>query len=297
MKVPKLQGTGVALATPFRKDGSIDFMSLEKLVNHVITSGVDYLVVLGTTGETPVLSKDEKRAVVDLVLECNNGRVPVVMGIGGNYTSQVTDTVKEADLSGIEAILTVAPYYNKPNQAGLFQHFKAIAEISPVPVILYNVPGRTGCNISAETCLKLATSYPGNVTAVKEASGNLAQVMAILKDKPEGFMVISGDDALTFPLICLGASGVISVAANAFPLDFSEMVRLALKGKVDEARKLHYKLLPAIDAMFEEGSPAGVKSFLNFMGICPDYLRLPLVPVSRELSRKISEMVSDYQAG
>jgi 4-hydroxy-tetrahydrodipicolinate synthase len=291
MSKPRITGTGVALATPFRSDGSIDFKSLSKLVNHVIEGGVEYLVVLGTTGETPVLSKDEKLAVVDFVLECNNGRVPVVLGIGGNHTSAVLDSLKSTKTDGIEAILSVSPYYNKPNQEGIFQHFRSVAETSPLPVVIYNVPGRTGSNIAAETCLRLARDFRGQIIGVKEASGNIPQVMAILKDKPVDFHVISGDDALTFPIISLGGSGVISVVANAYAREFSDMVRYALSGNYAEARKLHYKLLPMIDAMFAEGSPAGLKAFLNAMGIIPNNLRLPLVPVSKELGKKIEHMV------
>lgn len=287
----RLTGTGVALATPFRTDGSIDFKSLAKLIAYVTDNGVDYLVVLGTTGETPVLSKDEKSALVDFVLETNNGRLPVVVGAGGNHTAAVIHSIKEMNFDGIDAVLSVAPYYNKPTQAGLYQHFKSIAESCPAPLVIYNVPGRTSCNISADTCLKLANDLKDQVVAVKEASGNLLQIMNILKNKPSGFHVISGDDALTYPLISLGASGVISVAANAYPSAFSKMVKLALQGKYSESLEIHYQMLPLIDAMFEEGSPAGVKAFLNVMGILPNNLRLPLVPVSKELARKIEGLV------
>ncbi len=281
------KGTGVALATPFRNDGSIDFNALEKLVSHVIKNGVNYLVVLGTTGETPVLSTDEKNAVVDFIRELNDGKLPVVVGIGGNSTSSVVNTIMETDCTGIDAILSVAPYYNKPGQEGLYRHFKSIAEASPRPVILYNVPGRTGSNISSATTLRLAKDFSGQIVAVKEASGNLQQVMAILKDKPGDFALISGDDALTFPLTTLGGSGAISVIANAFPSHFSRMVSNALEGNLDEARKLHYELFPAYNMLFEEGNPAGVKAFLEVMGIVKNNLRLPLTPVSKELYEKI----------
>ncbi len=285
-------GTGVALATPFRSDESIDFNSLKNLVKHVTENGVNYLVVLGTTGETPVLSGDEKNAVTDLIKEVNNGKLPIVLGIGGNNTSAVLSSLKETDFTGIDAILSVAPYYNKPNQEGLFQHFKAIAGACPVPVILYNVPGRTGSNLAAETVLRLAKECKDQIIGVKEASGNFQQVMAILKDKPEKFLVISGDDAISLPLISLGARGVISVIANAYPAEFSSLVRLALDQKFDEARKIHYDLLPVMGMLFEEGSPAGLKAFLEAMGITGNHLRLPLVPVSKSLNDKIRDFVA-----
>lgn len=294
MLTKKITGTGIAIVTPFRKDGSVDFKSLEKLINYLISGGVNYIVVLGTTGETPVLSKAEKKAIVSSVVEVINRRVPVVMGIGGNNTSEVLDTIKNSSFEGIDAILSVSPYYNKPGQEGIFQHFKVIAEASPLPVIIYNVPGRTGSNISAETCMRLAKGMKGQVVAVKEAGGNMAQIMNISKDKPSGFLLISGDDALTLPIIALGGSGVISVIGNAFPSDFSRMVKLALEGKYEEARKLHFKLLPAIDLAFAEGSPTGIKAFLDVMGIIPNYLRLPLVPASKDLYKRIENYVKNY---
>ncbi len=292
MPEKKFTGTGVAIITPFRKDGSIDFKSFEVHINHLLKNGVDYLVVLGTTGETPVLNKDEKKALVSFVVETAGRKVPVVVGIGGNHTQSVIDTINYTDFTGIDAILSVSPYYNKPNQNGLYQHFKAIAEASPVPVIMYNVPGRTGSNMNAETTVKLAKDFR-QIIAIKEASGNMAQIMNILKDKTASFRMISGDDALTFPMVALGASGVISVIANAFPAEFSSMVKFALNGKIEEARKIHYKLLPLIDAIFSEGSPAGVKAVLDILGICSNYLRLPLIPVSKELFRKLEKMVKD----
>lgn len=295
MPEKKFTGTGVAIITPFRKDGSVDFKSLEKLVNHLIIQGVDYLVVLGTTGETPALSKDEKSAIVSFVVELTNKRVPIVIGIGGNYTNSVLDQIKDADFTGIDALLSVGPYYNKPSQSGYYEHFKAIANVSPVPVILYNVPGRTGSNISAETILKLSNEFKNQIIGIKEASGNFSQVMGIIKNKHSKFNVISGDDALTFPILTLGGAGVISVIANAFPSEFSTMVRLTLKGKLEEARKIHYSLLPFIDAIFAEGSPAGVKAVLDIMGISLNYLRLPLMPVSRDLYKKLEKMVVDLK--
>ncbi len=292
MKKTIFKGTGVALATPFRNDGSVDFNALKKLVNHVTGNGVDYLVVLGTTGEAPVLSKDEKNAIVDFVKEVNDGKLPVVLGMGGNSTSAVLNSIMETDFTGIDAILSVAPYYNKPGQEGMYQHFRSIAEASPVPVILYNVPGRTGSNISAETVVRLANKFKNQIIGVKEASGNLQQVMGIIKDKPEKFLVISGDDAITLPLIALGASGVISVIANAYPGEFSTLVRMALANKAEEARKLQYALMPVFDMLFAEGNPAGLKAFLEQMGLAQNNLRLPLVPVSKGLYEKIKAYVN-----
>jgi 4-hydroxy-tetrahydrodipicolinate synthase len=292
----KITGTGIAIVTPFRKDGSVDFKSLEKLVNFLISGGVNYLVVLGTTGETPVLSKDEKKAIVSSVIEITNRRIPVVMGIGGNNTNELLETIKNTCFDGIDAILSVSPYYNKPGQEGIYRHYKTISEASPLPLILYNVPGRTGSNVSAETCLRVAKELKGQVFAVKEASGNMLQIMNISKDKPAGFLIISGDDALTLPMIAIGGSGVISVIGNAFPADFSRMVKLALEGKYEEARKIHYKILPAIDLAFAEGSPTGIKAFLDVMGIVPNYLRLPLVPASKELYKRIENFIKNYQA-
>jgi len=288
----KFIGTGVAITTPFRKDGSIDFKSLAIHLEYLLKNGIDYLVVLGTTGETPVLNKDEKQALVSFVVETAGKKAPVVVGIGGNHTQSVIDSINETDFTGIDAILSVSPYYNKPNQNGLYQHFKAIAEASPVPVILYNVPGRTGCNLNSETTLKLAKDFR-QIVAVKEASGNMSQIMNLLQDKPGNFRIISGDDALTFPMISLGATGVISVIANAFPAEFSTMVKYALSGKTEEARKIHYRLLPAMEAIFTEGNPAGVKSILEILGISSNYLRLPLVPVSKELYKKLEKIVKE----
>ena len=291
-----ISGTGIAIVTPFRKDGSVDFKALVKHINFIISGGIDYIVVLGTTGETPVLSKDEKKAIVCSVVEAVNNRVPVIMGVGGNNTSEVLDSIKNFSFEGINSILSVSPYYNKPGQEGIYQHFKTISEASPIPVILYNVPGRTGSNVSAETSLRLAKDNKGQIIAVKEASGNLSQIMNILKDKPAGFQVISGDDAFTLPIIALGGSGVISVIGNAFPADFSRMVKLALEGNLKEARKIHYKLLPAIDLAFAEGSPTGIKAFLEVMGIVSNNLRLPLVPASKELYKKIESFAKSYSA-
>ena len=286
----KLKGTGVAITTPFHKDGSINFKGFKKLLEHLIAGKVDYLVPLGTTGESVTLTRDEKIAVLDFVLEIVDKRVPVVAGVGGNNTQEVLKCLSEFDYSGIEAILSVTPYYNKPSQKGLYQHYKMIANESPVPVILYNVPGRTGCNMLAETTLNLASDFE-NIVAVKEASGNMEQIMNIIRDKPEGFLVISGDDAITLPLIAAGADGVISVVANAFPKEFSEMVRLSLKGNFDKARDLHYLLSEITQLLFAEGSPSGIKSALSLMDICEDHLRLPLVNVSKSHSNKLAAAI------
>lgn len=281
-------GTGVALVTPFKSDKSIDYNSLEKLVNYVIDGGVNYLVVMGTTAENPTLSAIEKETVIKFIIEKNASRVPVVLGIGGNNTNVVIENINKIDFKGIDAILSVAPYYNKPNQNGLYEHFAAIAENSSLPIILYNVPGRTGVNISSLTTLKLAKNFK-NIIAIKEASGNLDQIMEIIEKKPDGFEVISGDDGLTLPLISVGVIGVISVVANALPKDFSNMVNLALSSKFNEAKKEHYKMLDFTRLIFAEGSPAGVKYALKKLNVIENYLRLPLVPISDELSLKIDQ--------
>jgi 4-hydroxy-tetrahydrodipicolinate synthase len=295
MPEKKFIGTGVAIVTPFRKDCSIDFKSLQKLVNHLISNGVEYLVVLGTTGETPTLTNDEKNAIVSFVVETADKRVPIVVGIGGNYTDAIVEKIKDTDFNGIDAILSVGPYYNKPSQTGYYEHFKAIANVSPVPLILYNVPGRTGSNISAETVLQLSKEFKNHIIGVKEASGNFSQIMNILKYKHDRFRVFSGDDALAYPLITLGASGVISVIANAFPAEFSTMIRHTLQGKLDEAKKIHYSLLPVIDSIFAEGSPAGVKAVLEILGISSNFLRLPIVPISKDLYKKLEKQVGELK--
>jgi 4-hydroxy-tetrahydrodipicolinate synthase len=282
----KLAGTGVAIVTPFRNDGSVDFKSLGKLLEYLIKGGVNYVVALGTTGESVTLSKDEKKAVINFVTDTVNCKIPVVVGIGGNNTEEVIDCINHTDFAAIDAILSVAPYYNKPSQQGLYLHFKAIATVSPVPVILYNVPGRTGSNISAETTVKLANECK-SVIATKEASGNLAQVMQIIHGKPKGFQVISGDDALALPIIALGGTGVISVAANAYPREISDMINFALKSEMTKACALHYKLLEVVNAMFEEGNPSGIKALLEILKIAPNNLRLPLAPVSEKLYAKL----------
>lgn len=273
----KLMGMGVALVTPFKKNYAVDFDALRKLVEYQIEGGVDYFVVLGTTGETPTLSDEEKQMVIKTILEVNAGRKPIVLGIGGNNTMGVVEQIKRQDFEGIDAILSVAPFYNKPSQAGIYQHYKTIAESTTMPVILYNVPGRTGVNISAETTIRLSHDFE-NIVAIKEASGNFRQIDEIIKNKRSDFMVISGDDGITFPLIALGAVGVISVVGNAFPKEFGRMVRLALHGDLSGAREIHYRFVEMIEVLFADGNPAGVKSVLSCMGMIENVLRLPLVP-------------------
>ena len=285
MNLNKLKGTGVALVTPFHHDGNIDFNSFKKLINRCIEHRVDYLVPLGTTGETATLSGDEKRAVLDFVVEITDKRIPVVLGLGGNNTMEVVHMIDEFDFSQVDAMLSVSPYYNRPSQRGIFQHYKTIANASPVPVILYNVPGRTGSNIDAETTLELAVEVK-NIIGVKEASGNLEKIMRIIKNKPKDFLVISGDDALTLPIIACGGDGVISVIANAYPKDFSEMVRSALDGNFERARKLNNKLMDITHAIYVDGSPSGVKGLLRTMNICSEHVRLPLVSVGKAVLNK-----------
>ena len=286
----KFSGTGVAIVTPFKSDSSIDFRSLTKLITYLISGNVNYLVVLGTTGESVTQSKEEKKAVIDCVVESNNGRVPVVAGIGGNNTQDIVKRIKKCQFQGIDGILSVAPYYNKPGQKGIYQHYRTIAEHSPVPVILYNVPGRTSVNISADTTLKLAHDFK-NIVAIKEASGDLDQIGMIIRDKPDDFLVISGDDSATIPIISLGGAGVISVLANAYPKEWSEMVQHALKGDFVTAREIHYRFAEMIQTLFVEGNPAGIKAVLTNLGITQNYLRLPLTPVSRSTSVLISRLI------
>ncbi len=290
MQDSKFTGTGVALVTPFRKDDSIDFRALSDVVEHVANNGAEYLVVLGTTGETPVLSEEEQVSVVSHVLETNKGRLPVVLGMGGNHTSALLEKIARYDFTGIDAILTASPGYNKPTQKGIHAHYMAIAELSPLPVIIYNVPSRTGSNISAETTLALARES-NKFAGIKEASGNMSQLMTIAANKPGHFLLISGDDALTLPILSLGGAGVISVIGNAFPRQFSEMVRLALSNRWNEARRIHFSLLEIIEQLFIEGSPSGIKAALNILNICENHVRLPLVPVSRGNYARLSELI------
>lgn len=271
-----LRGLGVALVTPFLPDKEIDYEALRNLVEHIICGKADYIVVLGTTGETPTLSPEEREQVRNTVRDAVAGRVPLVLGLGGNCTRSLVNEIKATELSGFSAILSVTPFYNKPSQEGLYQHYAAIAKASPVPVVLYNVPGRTGTNISAATTLRLAKEFD-NIIAIKEASGNFKQIEEIINGKPEHFQVISGDDALTYPLITLGAEGVISVVGNAYPQEFGEMVRLCLDGKFQEALPIHYSFSRLYDELFVDGNPAGVKALLHKMGMIHNELRLPLV--------------------
>lgn len=280
------------MVTPFTTAGEVDFAALEKITEFLIAGKVEYLVMLGTTGETATLTKAEKLQVVATIKEVNNGRVPLVIGIGGNNTQEIQDNIKEFDFTGIEAVLSVSPYYNKPNQQGIIAHYTAIADASPRPVILYNVPGRTGSNITAITTLQLA-KHP-NIIGTKEASGNFEQCMHIIKNRPDGFLVISGDDALTLPLMGAGMDGVISVIANAYPDDFSEMVRKANDGDFETARKLHYKLLDLSITIFADGSPGGIKEIMQHMGLCTNYVRLPLAPVGEEVKNKLLELAKGY---
>lgn len=287
----ELVGTGVALVTPFQKDGSLDFDGLTRLVNHMIDGGMDYLVVLGTTGETATLDSDEQLAVLQHVKKVNEGRLPLVIGMGGNNTAKLIKEIKSANLEGFCAILSASPYYNKPTQEGIYQHYKAVAEVSPLPIILYNVPGRTASNITAATTLRLANDFK-NIAAIKEASEDMDQVMEIIGNKPADFLVISGEDGLTFPITAAGGSGVISVVANAYPKEFSEMVRNTLKGNLEEAKRTHYQLKYFIDLIFAEGNPGGIKAALEIMNICEDNLRLPLWNVSKELKDKLKKEIA-----
>lgn len=290
-----IKGTGIALVTPFNKDKSIDFEGLKKLVNHCILGGVEYLVSMGTTGESATLNAEEKAEVTKVIIESADGRVPVVLGIGGNNTQLIIDTIKATNLGDIEAILSVSPYYNKPTQEGIYQHFKAIAEVSPKPIILYNVPGRTSSNISAQTTLRLARDFE-NVAAVKEASGDMNQIMEILNDRPKGFLVLSGDDNLTFPMMALGCDGVISVSGQAFPREFSGMVRDLLNGFSEKARPAHFKLFDFTNLLFAEGNPGGIKTSLKVLGICNDHMRQPLWPISKYLSAKLEKEIKQIQS-
>jgi 4-hydroxy-tetrahydrodipicolinate synthase len=287
----KFYGTGVAMVTPFTSDGSIDFDGLRNLINYLIEGGVEYLVSLGTTGESATLDKEEKKAIWEFTAEAVNGRVPLVAGIGGNDTRETIKSLENFNTKGYDAILSVSPYYNKPSQEGIYQHYKAIANASPLPVILYNVPGRTSSNMTADTTLRLAHDFE-NIIGVKEASGDFAQFNTILRDKPENFLFISGDDPITLPMISMGASGIISVLGNALPRLFSEMVRLSLKGNFEAARPMHFKLLEITRLLFTEGNPAGVKAALKQLGICGDTLRLPLVNVSGSTYELIGQELS-----
>ena len=286
-----LIGTGVALVTPFKKDFSVDVEALKRIVNFQIDNGIDYLVVLGTTAETATLSKQEKELVIQTIVDSNNGRLPLVLGVGSNNTQEVIDELKTRSLSDFTAILSVSPYYNKPTQEGIYQHFKAIAEVSPLPIILYNVPGRTSSNMLPSTVLRLANEFK-NVVAIKEAAGDIVQAMTLIKNKPKDFLVISGDDMITLPMVLAGGAGVISVIAEGFPKEFSEMVRLGLNKRVDEAYKIHYLLADSIDMIFEQGNPAGIKEIFKSLGLSENTVRLPLVNVNEDLANRLHSFVN-----
>jgi len=287
-----LIGTGVALVTPFKKDFSVDTEALTKITNHVIEGGVEYLVILGTTAESATLNTEEKEVVIQTIVAANKGRVPMVLGVGGNNTAKVVEELKTRDLSQFTAILSVSPYYNKPTQEGIYQHFKAVSEASPIPIIVYNVPGRTSSNMLPATVIRLANDFK-NIIGIKEAAGDIAQAMKLIQTKPEGFLVISGDDMITLPMVLAGGAGVISVIGEGFPKEFSEMVRLGLNKKVDEAYKLHYKLADSIDMIFEQGNPAGIKEVFKHLGLSENTVRLPLVNVDENLSVRLANFIKN----
>jgi 4-hydroxy-tetrahydrodipicolinate synthase len=291
----QLKGAGVALITPFTHSGEVDYPSLRRLLEFVTKEGTDYLVVQGTTSEVPTLSNDEKRKILDFILDYNKRKLPVVLGLAGYDTASLVKTIKETNLDGVDAILSVTPYYNRPQQAGLYAHYMAVADASPKPIILYNVPSRTGVNLAAATTLQLAQDHP-NIIAVKEASGNLAQIMEIIKNKPAGFSVISGDDLMTLPVMSLGAVGVISVAGNACPGFMALLVKECLNEDFKAAAKVHYQLMDFINALFMDGSPAGIKAALNIMGFCENILRLPLVPVNKDVYSIIKDKLTTLLA-
>lgn len=287
-------GTGVALVTPFNEDRSVDYKALERLVNFQIDNGVEYLVVLGTTGEPATLTTEEKQQVKDTIIRVNKNRLPLVLGIGGNNTAALVNEFQTTDLSAFDAVLSVSPYYNKPTQEGIYQHFKALAEASPKPIIVYNVPGRTAKNMEPQTVLRLAQDFE-NIIGVKEAAGSMEQALRLIQRKPEDFLVISGDDMIAMPMVLSGGAGVISVIGQGLPADFSRMIRASLNGHAAEAAALHYKLMDSIDYIFEEGNPAGIKYLLHKLGICKPYVRLPLVEASLQLEKKISTFIDQYK--
>lgn len=289
----KFVGTGVALVTPFTTELKVDVEALRKIVSFQIENGIDYLVVLGTTGESATLTSEEKKLVISTVVEENNGRLPLVLGVGGNCTNKVVEELKSVDLSHFDAVLSVSPYYNKPSQEGIYQHYKAVAEASSKPVILYNVPGRTASNVLPATVKRLAEDFK-NIIGIKEAAGDMVQAMNLISIVPEGFLVISGDDMITLPMVLAGGHGVISVIAQGFPAEFSKMVNLGLDREVDDAYKLHYEVAPSIDLIFAEGNPVGIKALLARRGLCENALRLPLVKSSDDLTRKINSFVDNF---
>lgn len=288
------KGLGIALVTPFNEDGTVDYISLIRLIEYQICNGADFLCILATTGETPCLTPEEKIKIKNLIVEKVAGRIPILMGCGGYNTAAVVNELKTGDFRGIDGVLSICPYYNKPSQEGLYQHFKAISDATKLPIVLYNVPGRTGINMKAETTVRLARDCK-NIVAIKEASGNLEQVDEIIKNKPRNFDVISGDDALTFPMISCGAVGVISVIGNALPKEFSKMIRLEFKGEYDAARKIHHKFTDLFSLLFVDGNPAGVKAMLHEMGMIKNVLRLPLVPTRISTLQKMSEIMKELK--
>jgi 4-hydroxy-tetrahydrodipicolinate synthase len=294
MSNKKLIGTGVAIVTPFDKKGEVDIAALRTIVKHLHQGKVDYIVVLGTTGETATLSKEEKKVVVKTVVEANGKKLPLVLGIGGNNTAEVVASIKDTNLKDFEAILSVAPYYNKPNQEGYYQHYKAISEATKKDIILYNVPGRTGSNVTWETQVRIAQDFR-NIVATKEASGNMEQIMKIIKNNPKHFMVISGDDNLTLPIIAAGGVGVISVVAQAYPKQYSDMVRLCLAHKFEEAKKLHYSLIDITDQLFADGNPGGIKYALSLLKKCQPYVRLPLAEPSDKVKQTLVQLIRKYK--
>ena len=296
MDITKFKGLGVAMITPFLENGEIDFDALTRLTNYLIDGNVDYLVVQGTTGESPVLSQDEKMAVLKCVATANNKRVPLVYGLGGNNTQAVAAALKSVDTSIVDGILSVSPYYNKPTQEGIYRHYKVLAESTPLPIILYNVPGRTASNVLPDTTIRIAKDFK-NIVAVKEASGNIDQIMDIINRKPEGFLVISGDDGITLPIIAAGGDGVISVVGNAFPHAFSAMVHAAMDNNMAEARRLHYLIFPILPMLFAEGNPGGIKEATAHLGLTSSKLRLPLVNVSENLRTKIISQARNIYEG
>ena len=288
------KGLGIALITPFKEDGSVDYDALKRLVQYQLDNGADFFCILATTGETPTLTPTEKQTIKDLVVDIVQARVPILMGCGGNNTAAIVDELRNGDFKGIDGILSVCPYYNKPSQEGLYQHFKAIAAATSLPVVLYNVPGRTGVNLKAETTVRLARDCR-NIVAIKEASGNLEQVDEIIKNKPANFDVISGDDALTFPMVSCGAVGVISVIGNALPREFSKMIRLQMRGEYDPARKIHHRFIDLFSLLFVDGNPAGVKAMLHEMGFIENRLRLPLVPMQIKNMQRMAEILKELK--
>jgi 4-hydroxy-tetrahydrodipicolinate synthase len=294
MRNNNLKGTGVAIVTPFDKKGNVDVKGLTSLVKHLHNGKVEYLVVLGTTGESVTLSKEEKRTVIDSVIKANGNKLPLVLGIGGNNTAEVIDTIKHTDLKPFEAILSVAPYYNKPNQEGYYQHYKAVAKSTKKHIILYNVPGRTGSNVTWETQLRIAKDFR-NIIGTKEASGSIEQIMKVIQNRPKDFLVISGDDNLTLPVIAAGGDGVISVVANAFPAEFSEMVRLCLDHKMKDAQKLHYSLMSITEKLFADGNPGGIKYALDLLNICSSRVRLPLSEPNDKVKEALRQLIKEHR--